>query len=339
MKDKDTPLRLVRLWAKMYPGVYDELDNCRAAKDTGLMSWPDYCELPISAAFTYLTVVQALDKAQASEAAAELTACWTWRRSKKVFAFDSDLAEALAAQAEDVQDTDVLPAELLLHLPYPCIYVKAPTLLEQIDGFFVWDEYNTESGLAELRVQWVAEDMSTSFPQVIHLLPGSTLKECISDTIRETREDIINGLDLDNVGAGDTRIIISAIQLVLYLISDSAELDPVPRAVPRDQARSSAASRDKDKASMVDEVKVGVRIGAALRKAKCSYTVRSRAEGKGAPRRSHTRRGHWHHFWTGPLDADRKLVLKWVAPTVIHPETDEEDNVVIYPVKGPKPRQ
>ena len=42
MKDKDTPLRLVRLWAKMCPGVYDELDNCRAAKDTGLMTWPDY---------------------------------------------------------------------------------------------------------------------------------------------------------------------------------------------------------------------------------------------------------------------------------------------------------
>ena len=339
MKDKDTPLRLVRLWEKMNPGVYAELDRCREAKDKGQMSWPDYCELPIGAAFTYLVDIADMSHVEAAMVAAELTACWTWRRSKKVFAFDSNLAEALAAQAEDVQDTDVLPAELLLHLPYPCIYVKAPTLLEHIDGFFVWDEYNTESGLGELRVQWVAEDMSTSFPQVIHLLPGSTLKECISDTIRETREDIINGLDLDNVGAGDTRIIISAIQLVLYLISDSAELDPVPRAVPRDQARSSAASRDKDKASMVEEVKVGVRIGAALRKAKCSYTVRSRAEGKGAPRRSHTRRGHWHHFWTGPLDADRKLVLKWVAPTVIHPETDEEDNVVIYPVKGPKPRQ
>lgn len=139
MKDKDTPLRLVRLWEKMNPGVYAELDRCRAAKDEGQMSWPDYCELPIGAAFTYLVDIADMSHVEAAMVAAELTACWTWRRCKKIFSFDDDLAAALAAQAEDVQDTDVLPADLLLHLPYPCVYIKAPVLLDRIDGFFVWD--------------------------------------------------------------------------------------------------------------------------------------------------------------------------------------------------------
>ncbi|WP_295617345.1 hypothetical protein [uncultured Intestinimonas sp.] len=52
----------------------------------------------------------------------------------------------------------------------------------------------------------------------------------------------------------------------------------------------------------------------------------------GTVKRSHTRRGHWHHYWTGPRDGERALILKWTAPTVIHPE-DREDNVTLYPVR------
>ena len=37
MKDKDTPLRLVRKWEKMEPGIYRVLDVLRSAKDTGEM--------------------------------------------------------------------------------------------------------------------------------------------------------------------------------------------------------------------------------------------------------------------------------------------------------------
>src|SRR5699024_3433912 len=75
MKDKDTPLRLVRLWEKMNPGVYAELDRCRAEKDEAQMSWPDYCELPIGAAFTYLVDIADMSHVEAAMVAAELTAC------------------------------------------------------------------------------------------------------------------------------------------------------------------------------------------------------------------------------------------------------------------------
>ena len=54
MRDRDTPLPLIRKWEKMEPGIYQTLDMLRGAKDSGEMVWPDYCELPLSAAYTYL---------------------------------------------------------------------------------------------------------------------------------------------------------------------------------------------------------------------------------------------------------------------------------------------
>ena len=34
----------------------------------------------------------------------------------------------------------------------------------------------------------------------------------------------------------------------------------------------------------------------------------------------HVRRAHWHHYWIGKQDGERRLVLKWVAPSYIHKE-------------------
>ncbi len=34
--------------------------------------------------------------------------------------------------------------------------------------------------------------------------------------------------------------------------------------------------------------------------------------------RPHVRRGHWHRFWTGPREGDRKLVAHWIPPTLVN---------------------
>lgn len=40
---------------------------------------------------------------------------------------------------------------------------------------------------------------------------------------------------------------------------------------------------------------------------------------KGSPKRPHSRKGHWHHFWTGSKNSDnRKLELRWLSPTFIN---------------------
>ena len=337
MKDKETPLQLVRKWEKMLPGVYTVLDDLRAAKDSGEILWPDYCDLPIGAAFTYLVGQAGLPKQGAAMLAAELTACWTWRKTKKIYLFDPNLAKSLAEQAEDAKDTDILPSDLLLHLPYPCIYIKAPGLVDNTDGFWVWDEYDMNEKRAELRIQWVTSDMGYSVAQVLHLLPGATIKDCVIDTIKTTMEHLDLDIKLQEAGVEDAKIVLSAIQLVLYLLSENAEVAPIPKPMSAGQTSGNMTTLKKgvDKAGQVDGYSVGIRIGAALRNA-AQRTSHGASTGTGSAKRSHTRRGHWHHYWTGPMDGDRKLILKWTAPTVIHPDGGaDEDNIVVYPVRMP----
>lgn len=338
MKDRDTPLPLVRKWEKMVPGVYAQMDHLHQAKADGEIQWPDYCQLPIEAAFTLLQEQEDLSPADAAAGAAELTACWIWRRSKIVYSFDPDLARALAEQAEDVEDADVLPCDLLVHLPYPCVYIKAPGLLEGTDGFFAWIEYDLNTKKTELRVQWVLTDMRHSVPQVLHLLPGETIKVCILDTIHTTQENLGEDIKLQDVDVGAARLVLSAIQLVLYLVSENAEVEQAPISIERGHTAGKVTTVRKaqeDKASQVKEMSVGVRVGAALRKAHTTASSGKPAS-TGGTKRSHTRRGHWHHYWAGPKQGERTLLLKWTAPTIIHPDAGVGDNVVIYPVKHDK---
>ena len=66
MKDRDTPLPLVRKWEKMLPGVYAQMDHLHQAKADGEIRWPDYCQLPIGAAFTLLQNQEGLSAAHAA---------------------------------------------------------------------------------------------------------------------------------------------------------------------------------------------------------------------------------------------------------------------------------
>lgn len=44
------------------------------------------------------------------------------------------------------------------------------------------------------------------------------------------------------------------------------------------------------------------------------------------------RRAHWHHFWTGPRDGERKLILQWLPPIPVGAD-DEELPVVLNKVQ------
>lgn len=336
MRDRETPLPLLRKWLRDCPDAYGQLDNCALAKADGSMSWPDYCPLPINAAYTYLS--SAHSNVGAASDAAELTACWAWRRSRIVYAVDEDMAELLFAQAEDMADAETVPVELLLHLPYPCIYVKArhPDF-SGMDGFFAWVDYDVNHHSTELRVQWLTVDMQHTIPQVLHLAPGWTIGECVDDTFGRIRDN--SGLDLSKVPGMDmlTHILVGAVQILLYIVSDGADIAAAPDH--KHVRKAPPKPNDVGKASTVDLQYVGVRMGAAIRGARARAEAdEADATGStpGGKKRPHARRGHWHHYWAGPQD-DRRLVLKWTAPTYIHADDMPPDGeTVIYPVRKPQ---
>ena len=333
MKDRDTPLRIVRMWPKMMPGCYEVLDTCRDAKAGGEISWPDCCILPINAAATYLCA-SSLSPVEAAAVAAELTACYLWRQSKIIYSYDAALAATLAEQVDDTEDTDILPSDLLLHLPHACVYIKAPELIEHLDGFFAWADYDVNRHGAELRISWLADDMQHTFSQVLHLVPGGTIAECVDDTAKTTGE-YCELSDREAPAVEVARMMLTAIQLLLYITASNADIDEQPRqgvAHPVG-ARHKKTVDITDKASEVRAFDVGIRVGAAIRKAADAPTAHTATAGSGASKRPDLRRGHWHHYWQGRKDEERRLILKWTAPTVIHPDQGGTDDVVIFPVK------
>lgn len=326
MKDHETPLKLVRQWSRTLPGCYDTLDSLRDMKSGGEASWPDFCTLPINAAYSFLTLA-GIPPYKASE----LTACWLWRQSKIIYHFNPELTVSLAEQATQTDDTDILPAELLLHPPYPIIYVKCPKLVKDTDGFFYWVDYDMNHSSIELRIQWVSSSMDKSFAQVLHLLPGQTIRDCVQDTVDRINENFEGQMTAEDKPISEAmESFFCALQLILYLVSEGAEIKK-----PASEKKPVKKRSISDTISEVKDYPVGIRIGAALKKARIVYEQERRSEGSGGTKRPHSRRGHWHHYWAGPRDGERRLILKWTAPTFIHAET-KDDSIVVHPVRGEK---
>ncbi|MFR1480953.1 MAG: hypothetical protein ACLSB9_37360 [Hydrogeniiclostridium mannosilyticum] len=105
-----------------------------------------------------------------------------------IYSFDRDLADALIAQAADIKENDVLPADLLFQLPFPCIYIQAPVL--EASTAFCLIEYDINEGHSELRIQWITVDGGKSFPGILHIASGQTLKACKAHTARMIAQNV-----------------------------------------------------------------------------------------------------------------------------------------------------
>jgi hypothetical protein len=117
------------------------------------------------------------------------------------------------------------------------------------------------------------------------------------------------------------------LQLVLYICSKNAEVDENPEQ-KKIYRKPKSETQIKDRYREIQKWDVGQKTGQNIRKYNPTH-VHYVYEGKGetgtsSPKRPHLRSGHWHHYWTGPKDGERTLVLNWVAPTFIHGEQEIE---------------
>lgn len=236
----------------------------------------------------------------------ELQMAEMWRDSgMQVYEFDPDFSKSILGE----KWIDLLP-DCIGNRPHDCFYLKLPcsklnegTVVSVVDsadilGFnlSLFPEADKEKGV------YIGGDPNYGKRVVVNT--GDQLLAVMSFAVSKTF-----GLMLD-----DTELEPYPPELVAngvaYLCSANADI--VPSYTPQKRLKANNAKR-RSQATWHD---VGCRVGSELRAYERSKS--ERLPHQGGTVRPHMRRAHWHHYWTGPMDGERKLVLRWLPPTMVN---------------------
>ena len=363
------PLAMVQKMSRIYPDAWEKLDRMHALHNTSPeFSWPEWCWLPMAGALSYVKEFSenaGMDftdnkyEVLLAQDGQMLSALAPWRHSKQIYVYNETLEQELT---KDSSSADRIPTEALLHLPYPCIYIKTNHISAfgfQIDGFFVHLEYDEDYQEAELRFLPILKDQLFGIGVSLHISGNMTMAESYARFLEVTKERIEANPKhdaekemrfMEESGENRERLNIcrTLLPLVLYLCSD--ESDVLYRGNLQDGKQRQKEKRDpaenrppevskeapvKDRYSEVRAWDVGFRIGPEIRK---YYTKSSEGgsthPGEHTPKRLHIRRAHWHHYWRGPREGERQLIVRWLAPMYINSEEEDDEAIpaVIHPV-------
>jgi hypothetical protein len=275
----------------------------------------------------------------------EIAALLSWRVGQGIYHFD----DALLAELAGTDLSGDLPVEVLKRLPEWCVYVDMTVEDEPaadrwyMDGFLAYCDHQ---GLPNGEVADAAQDSLVLMPLlmvpnddgegrseellkiVIPLLAGKTFNQCVEAGLGSWV------LEAEMEGNPLVRIIPELARrmlvMVLYLCSDEPDLSglygkPVVRKRP-----SSSLSQRLGPGGEVKKWDVGLRVGAALRKARSLHEENGHESGQtggGSRMRPHMRRAHFHGYWYGPRSSAQRLYkYKWLSPMLIN-VTDSDDVV------------
>ena len=333
VNDQTTSVRLqsyLNQYAAKYPGVWRTFDDFRQDRGVELPAWPDWCWCPLSGAYAIisnhfkqprLTIEYVAD-------VAPLGALAAWRMTRGVYRYDSDLFEALWNTPLEGN----LPIEILYRLPEWCVYIEVPAGMnckwfnEHVLGWFAHLEWDVQMKRAELRFLFDTKaGHLIAFP--LHL-EFTQLQECVSAALDVSYKHMVSqGLDPSLATQVFVEQINPFLSVLLYLCADTPDItdlhgrkekpaNPLPEKTKSGQRIFPAGNNTA--------WQVGYRIGAALRRV-YAPNASSEAETAGTPDekqkhaapRPHIRRAHWHAYWTGPRQGQRKIILKWLPPVPI----------------------
>lgn len=322
------PLFVLKKITEQYPKAWEQMEMFHSENGSPqLGSWPDWCYAPMSAALAVASKGYDLNKLPIdirmgmTSVAQAIFAIAPWRLSKEVYVIDEDLKNLLFEQDGELD----VPDEILLQLPYPCFYVELPNTYyraDKIHGFFVTLEYDVNNGDKELKPVFLTDD-GDIFSYSIHI-GAKTIEESVDMLDKQALENTNGDKELKRLAlramqdSAETKIFLKQIlQVILYILAQNAEITP-------SSEQSFITKRGKtvkDKYSEIRKWDVGIRVGAAIRQQKAKEQSRKKEykESEHQSPRPHMRRGHWHHFWTGPKaqPEERKLILKWLSPMAI----------------------
>ena len=314
--EKCIPLELIKRFDVLYPGAWDEVESRREHnKINNYGLWPEWCYIPMDMCMyiddecRFVKNNTQLERLIFGQTLATLAA---WRISKEIYLMDSDVEQILCEQ----NDTNI-KTEILTKLPYYCFYIKTNTIKinnDIVDGFFVRLDYDPRNSATELRFVYASSDLKII--DIPILLNFDTIQQSIESLYKESNlgsdsEILHKQLDLLN----------RSLQILLYILADNSDIVQNPAQAKVYKPATHRPSAIRDKFSEIRKWDVGYRIGRTIRAKSESEKNNARnhngALGSHTSKRPHIRRGHWHNYWTGPRQGERKLVLHWIPPTFI----------------------
>ena len=317
---------------KLYPRAWKQADEFRADRGRdGLPDWPDWCYLPLAGWYAIVSGGgdNRLGLAGVSDVA-RLGAIGAWRVTQGIYRFDP----ALYDRVIDTPVAGDVPHDVLYRMPEWCVYIETPGMQcdsGTLHGFFAHLEHDANTGRPELRLLLDTEDVLLPIP--LHLGAWS---------LAESIARMTDAASVHAVGAGMGAIPATArgvirgwaeplVSLLLYLCAENAEIGDGSRA-PANPAPKRTKSGWRlfppDRPTTWD---VGVRIGAALRRAYHAQQIH--LGGTHASPRPHIRRAHWATYWIGKKSSPQTSVLKWLPPIAVNLDDLDALPATIRPVK------
>lgn len=304
---------------KMYPAAWKQADEFRADRGVGLPKWPAWCYCPMAA--WYAIVCADAGKHQLTldlvPDVARLAALGAWRISQGIYQFDTDMAAAI----DKTLLVGEMPTDVLLRLPEYSIYIDGAGLSwmgEPLRGYWVYLEWDANTERRELRL--LLDTESALQPAILHMGPW-TVTEAVDRMVSESKAQaqsagISSALltpELVEKIASEVQPIIAR---VLYICSD--EPDIIDREQPEAKPSRPQPKRVKKGWRLFPPDKpriwrVGETLGQQLRSVNTATETDSTRKGP----KPHLRRAHWHGYWTGPREGERKFQYKWLPPMVV----------------------
>lgn len=328
-----------------YPNAWSQFDAFRAAKGApDFHDWPDWCYLPLAAGISVVTngvgysALQALVEDYAKKPGGAptgpgaLVALGSWRMTKGIYRIDPALYESLVK----TPICEKLPVDVFFQMPQWCVYIETPGEVYgemNCHGVFVHLEYDVNDGHRELRFVLNTDNHLVSIPVHIDQL---TLTDALNSAFDVADQNAIKfGLasaPRQVFEPNAKELVQRLMNLVVYVCSQN---DFVDRSLKSPQAQPQNPKIKKTRrqgwklfaARGCTEWDVGIRVGAALRKA---YELEQMGESSaptGRKQRPHVRDAHWHTFLSGKRLRDdgtaipaseRKRHIKWVPPIAIN---------------------
>lgn len=291
LTEQNTPLPLVRQWSNLIPHCWESLDELTAKiRATQPSNMAAEAELYAAMSIVQAHVANGSLPVEIVHASFELFCCALWRHSKVVYSFDNTLAAELVQQADEWDDSDNLPIDVLLHPPYRCAFISCPGVIDpEIIGFFPFIVRDMDKGTPVFYVCVVYKTFST-LTMPLHL-NGLTVGDCINATTKAAnRAKHPDGYEVNL----DRTTILRYLNLYLYICAANADIASTPAQTYRPH---SAAAPIRDRFREVQSYDTGLAIGSALRRAQAEEknTKAQRAApviGAAVMFSTHTRRGH-----------------------------------------------